>query len=85
MNFLAPETSHIMALKIKDYIIFSLLLARHYLQLIFDDHSYSVRAPELIALIWAKLLSISSYITIKMYFCYCIQRGGFACGEVSET
>jgi hypothetical protein len=28
MNFLAPETSHIMALKIKDYIISSLLLAR---------------------------------------------------------
>ena len=30
MNFLAPETSHIMALKIKDYIISSLLLAHHY-------------------------------------------------------
>jgi hypothetical protein len=34
MNFLAPETSHIMALKIKDYIISSLLLAHHYLRLI---------------------------------------------------
>ena len=45
MNFLAPETSHIMALKIKDYIISSLLLAHHYLRLIVDDHSYSVRAP----------------------------------------
>ena len=43
MNFLAPETSasHIMALKIKDYIISSLLLAHHYLRLIVDDHSYS--------------------------------------------
>jgi hypothetical protein len=41
MNFLAPETSHIMALKIKDYIISSLLLAHHYLLLIVDDHSYS--------------------------------------------
>jgi hypothetical protein len=41
MNFLAPETSHIMALKIKDYIITSLLLAHHYLRLIVDDHSYS--------------------------------------------
>jgi hypothetical protein len=40
MNFLAPETSHIMALKIKDYIISSLLLAHHYLRLIVDDHSY---------------------------------------------
>jgi hypothetical protein len=39
----------------------------------------------LITLICAKLLSISSYITIKMYFFYCIQRGGVACGEVSET
>ena len=34
MNFLAPETSHIMALKIKDCIISSLLLAHHYLRLI---------------------------------------------------
>ena len=41
MNSLAPETSHIMALKIKDYIIFSLLLAHHYLRLIVDDPSYS--------------------------------------------
>jgi hypothetical protein len=41
MDFLAPETSHIMALKIKDYIISSLLLAHHYLRLIVDDHSYS--------------------------------------------
>jgi hypothetical protein len=41
MNSLAPETSHIMAVKIKDYIIPSLLLAHHYLQLIVDDHSYS--------------------------------------------
>jgi hypothetical protein len=41
MNFLAPETSHIMALKIKDYIISSLLLAHHYLRLIVDDHGYS--------------------------------------------
>jgi hypothetical protein len=41
MNFLAPETSHIMALKIKDYIISSLLLAHHYLRLIVADHSYS--------------------------------------------
>jgi hypothetical protein len=41
MNFLAPETSHIMALKIKDYIIFSLLLVHHYWRLIVDDHSYS--------------------------------------------
>jgi hypothetical protein len=41
MNFLAPETSHIMALKINDYIISSLLLAHHYLRLIVDDHSYS--------------------------------------------
>jgi hypothetical protein len=41
MNVLAPETSHIMALKIKDYIISSLLLAHHYLRLIVDDHSYS--------------------------------------------
>jgi hypothetical protein len=41
MNSLAPETSHIMALKIKDYIISSLLLAHHYLRLIVDDHSYS--------------------------------------------
>jgi hypothetical protein len=40
MNFLAPETSHMMALKIKDYIISSLLLAHHYLRLIVDDHSY---------------------------------------------
>jgi hypothetical protein len=39
MNFLAPETSHIMALKIKDYIISSLLLAHRYLRLIVDDHS----------------------------------------------
>jgi hypothetical protein len=46
MNFLAPETSHIMALKIKDYIISSLLLAHHYLRLIVDNHSYSGRAPE---------------------------------------
>jgi hypothetical protein len=30
-----------MALKIKDYIISSLLLAHHYLRLIVDDHSYS--------------------------------------------
>jgi hypothetical protein len=37
MNSLAPETSHIMALKIKDYIITSLLLAHHYLRLIVDD------------------------------------------------
>ena len=35
------ETSHIMALKIKNYIISSLLLAHHYLRLIVDDHSYS--------------------------------------------
>jgi hypothetical protein len=41
INFLAHETSHIMALKIKDYIISSLLLAHHYLRLIVDDHSYS--------------------------------------------
>jgi hypothetical protein len=41
MNFLAPETSHIMALKIKDYIISSLLLAHRYLRLIVDDHSDS--------------------------------------------
>jgi hypothetical protein len=41
MNFLAPETSHIMALKIKDYTISSLLLAHHYLRLIVDGHSYS--------------------------------------------
>jgi hypothetical protein len=41
MNSLAPETSHIMALKIKDYTISSLLLAHHYLRLIVDDHSYS--------------------------------------------
>jgi hypothetical protein len=41
MNSLAPETSHIIALKIKDYIISSLLLAHHYLRLIVDDHSYS--------------------------------------------
>jgi hypothetical protein len=41
MNFLAPETSHIMALKVKDYIISSLLLAHHYLRLIVDYHSYS--------------------------------------------
>jgi hypothetical protein len=40
-NFLAPETSHIMALKIKDYIISSLLLTHHYLRLIVDYHSYS--------------------------------------------
>ena len=39
INFVAPETSHIMALKIKDYIISSLLLAHHYLRLIVDDHS----------------------------------------------
>jgi hypothetical protein len=38
-NFLAPETSHITALKIKDYIISSLLLARHYSRLVVDDHS----------------------------------------------
>jgi hypothetical protein len=42
MNFLAP-TSHIMALKIKGYIISSLLLAHHYLRLMVDDHSYSGR------------------------------------------
>jgi hypothetical protein len=41
MNFLAPETSHIIALKIKDYIISSLLLAHRYLRLIVDDHSDS--------------------------------------------
>jgi hypothetical protein len=41
MNSLAPETSHIMTLKIKDYIIFSLLLAHHYLRLIVDDPSYN--------------------------------------------
>jgi hypothetical protein len=41
INFLAPETSHIMGLKIKDYIIYSLLLTHHYLRLIVDDHSYS--------------------------------------------
>jgi hypothetical protein len=41
MNFLAPESSHIMALKIKDYIISSLLSAHHYLRLIVDDHCYS--------------------------------------------
>ena len=41
MNILAPETSLIMALKIKDYIISSLLLAHHYLRLIVDDRSYS--------------------------------------------
>ena len=39
INFLAPETSQIMALKIKDYIISLLLLAHHYLRLIVDDHS----------------------------------------------
>jgi hypothetical protein len=44
--FLAPETSHIMALKIKDYIIYSLLLTHHYLRLIVDDHSYSGTSPE---------------------------------------
>jgi hypothetical protein len=42
MNFLAPETSHITALKIKDYIISSLLLARHYSRLVVDDHSITV-------------------------------------------
>ena len=42
MNFLAPETSHIMALKIKDYIISSLLLAHHYLRLIVDYHIVTV-------------------------------------------
>jgi hypothetical protein len=41
MNFLAPETSHTMALQIKDYIISSLLLAHRYLRLIVDNHSYS--------------------------------------------
>jgi hypothetical protein len=41
INFLAPETSHIMALKIKDNRIYSLLLTHHYLRLIVDDHSYS--------------------------------------------
>ena len=30
INFLAPETIHIMALKIKDNIIYSLLLTHHY-------------------------------------------------------
>ena len=30
-----------MALKIKDYIISSPLLAHHYLRLVVDDHSYS--------------------------------------------
>ena len=32
INFLAPETIHIMALKIKDNIIYSLLLTHHYLR-----------------------------------------------------
>ena len=41
MNFLAPQTSHIMALKIKNYIISLLLLAHRYLRLIVDDHSDS--------------------------------------------
>ena len=41
MNILVPESSHITALKIKDYIISSLLLARHYLRLRVDDHSYN--------------------------------------------
>jgi hypothetical protein len=41
MNFLTRGTSHIMALKIQDYIISSLLLAHHYLRLVVDDHSYS--------------------------------------------
>jgi hypothetical protein len=41
INFLTPETSHIMALKIKDNRIYSLLLTHHYLRLIVDDHSYS--------------------------------------------
>jgi hypothetical protein len=41
INFLAPETIHIMALKIKDNRIYSLLLTHHYLRLIVDDHSYS--------------------------------------------
>ena len=31
-----------MALKIKDYIISSLLLAHHYLRLIVDDHAVTV-------------------------------------------
>jgi hypothetical protein len=38
MKFLAPETSHIMALKIKDYIIS--FIGPH-LRLIVDDHNYS--------------------------------------------
>ena len=38
----------------------------------------------LITLICTKLLSISSHITIKMYFFDCIQRGGVACGEVKR-
>jgi hypothetical protein len=41
INFLAPETIHIMALKIKDNRIYSLLSTHHYLRLIVDDHSYS--------------------------------------------
>jgi hypothetical protein len=41
IDFLATKTSHITALKIKDYIISSLLLVRHYLRLVVDDHSYS--------------------------------------------
>ena len=41
INFLAPETIHIMALKIKDNRIYSLLSTHHYLRLIVDDNSYS--------------------------------------------
>ena len=41
MSMKSPETSHIMALKIKDYIISSLFLANHYLRLIVVGHSYS--------------------------------------------
>ena len=38
----------------------------------------------LITLIYAKLLSISSNITIKKYFFDCIQRGGVVCGQVKR-
>jgi hypothetical protein len=45
---------------------------------------YIIIDLHLITLICVKLLSISSYITIKMYFFDCIQRGGVACGEVKR-
>ena len=38
----------------------------------------------LITLICTKLLSMSSYITIKMYFFDRIQRGSVACGKVKR-